>query len=130
MQFGRDTTAKLKLLPSDVILERQNWRINNQVRIRLLDGKTQVSGFELANGNQKVKINGFISDSPADALLKVDFEKFSMGTFDQLVKSADVKLKGMLNGNVDIERHHQSANNGFAPGYRLVCDEQNLISAM
>ncbi|HWD90653.1 MAG TPA: translocation/assembly module TamB domain-containing protein [Mucilaginibacter sp.] len=99
VQFARDTTARLKLLPSDVILERQNWRIDNQVRIRLFDGKTQVSGFELANGSQKVKINGLISDSPADEL-KVDFEKFSMGTFDQLVKTADIKLKGTLNGDV------------------------------
>lgn len=99
VQFGRDTTARLKILPSDVILEHQNWRINNQVRVRLFDGKARVSGFELANGQQKVKINGFISDSPADEL-KVDFEKFSMSTFDQLVKTADVRLKGTLNGNV------------------------------
>ncbi|HZX58278.1 MAG TPA: translocation/assembly module TamB domain-containing protein, partial [Mucilaginibacter sp.] len=99
VQFGRDTTAKLKILPSDVILEHQDWRIDNQVRIRLLDGKTQVSGFELSNSKQKVKINGFISASPADEL-KVQFENFSMATFDQLVKTADVKLKGRLNGVV------------------------------
>ena len=99
VQFGRDTTAKLKILPSDVILEHQYWRIPEQVRIRLLDGKTQVSGFELSNGVQKVKINGFVSDSPADQL-KVEFERFSMTTLDQLAKSADVKLKGTLNGDV------------------------------
>ncbi|MBS1531654.1 MAG: translocation/assembly module TamB domain-containing protein [Bacteroidetes bacterium] len=99
VQFARDTTARLKLLPSDVILEHQDWRIDNQVKIRLFNGKTQVSGFELANGSQKVKINGLISGNAADEL-KVDFEKFSMGTFDQLVKTADIKLKGTLNGNV------------------------------
>ena len=99
VQFGKDTTAKLKLLPSDVILEHQNWRITDQVRIRLLDGKAQVSGFELSNGPQKVKINGYISDNPADQL-KVDFEKFSMTTFDQLTKSASVTLKGTMNGDV------------------------------
>ncbi|MGZ3835595.1 MAG: translocation/assembly module TamB domain-containing protein, partial [Mucilaginibacter sp.] len=99
VQFGSDTTAKLKILPSDVILEHQYWRIPEQVRIKLLDGKTQVSGFELSNGTQKVKINGFISDNPADQL-KVEFEKFSMVTLDQLTKSAGVKLKGMLNGDV------------------------------
>jgi len=99
VQFGRDTTAKLKLLPSDVILENQTWRITDQVRVRLLDGKTQVSGFELSRGSQKVRINGFISADPADQL-KVEFDKFSMGTLDQLTKSADVKLKGTLNGDV------------------------------
>nr|WP_294943656.1 translocation/assembly module TamB domain-containing protein [uncultured Mucilaginibacter sp.] len=99
VEFGRDTTAKLKLLPSDVILERQNWKIQDQVRIRLLDGKTQVSGFELSNGIQKVKINGFISDNPADEL-KVTFQKFSMATLNQLTKSSGVLLKGSLNGDV------------------------------
>ncbi|MFI5162535.1 MAG: translocation/assembly module TamB domain-containing protein [Sphingobacteriales bacterium] len=99
VQFARDTTARLKILPSDLILEHQDWHIDNQVRIRVLDGKTQVSGFELSNNKQKVKINGFISASPADEL-KVQFENFSMTTFDQLVKSADVKLKGRLNGDV------------------------------
>ena len=99
VEFGRDTTAKLKLLPSDVILEHQKWKIQDQVRIRLLDGKTQVSGFELSNGKQKVKINGFISSNPADEL-KVSFQKFSMATLNQLVKTSGVELKGALNGDV------------------------------
>ncbi|MBS1501781.1 MAG: translocation/assembly module TamB domain-containing protein, partial [Bacteroidetes bacterium] len=102
VQFGRDTTAKLNILPSDVILENQDWKIDNKVRIRLLAGKTQISGFELSNGTQKVRINGLISDSPED-VLKVDFEKFSMATFDQLTaKSADIRMKGTLNGNVSL----------------------------
>ncbi|MBD1385942.1 translocation/assembly module TamB domain-containing protein [Mucilaginibacter rigui] len=97
--FGKDTTAKLSVLPSDVILERENWKIQDQVRIRLLDGKTQVSGFELSNGKQKVRINGFISDNPEDKL-KVTFEKFSMATLNQLTKTSGVLLKGSLNGDV------------------------------
>jgi hypothetical protein len=99
VQFGRDTTAKLTLLPSDVILEHQYWRITDKVQVRLLEGKTQVSGFELSNGGQKAKINGFISDNPADKL-KIEFEKFRMATLDQLTKSAGVMLKGTLNGDV------------------------------
>ncbi|MCQ6960118.1 translocation/assembly module TamB domain-containing protein [Mucilaginibacter aquariorum] len=101
VEFGRDTTAKLKILPSDVILERENWKIQDQVRIRLLDGKTQVSGFELSNGNQKVRINGFISDNPKDEL-KVTFDKFSMATLNQLTKASGVLLKGSLNGDVKL----------------------------
>jgi len=101
VNFGRDTTAKLQLLPSDVILENQDWRIQEKVRIKLLDGKTQVSGFELSNGSQKVRIDGFISDNPADKL-KVSFEKFSMATFDQFKRTIGVQLRGSLNGDVVI----------------------------
>jgi len=99
VEFGRDTIAKLKLLPSDIVLEHQKWRLQEQVRIRLLDNKTQVSGFELSNGQQKVYIDGFISDQPEDKL-KVSFSKFSMGTLDQLTKTSDIQLKGLVNGDV------------------------------
>ncbi|GAB2695783.1 hypothetical protein GCM10027037_19500 [Mucilaginibacter koreensis] len=99
VEFGRDTTAKLKLLPSDVILENQRWKLQQQVRIRLLDGKTQIQGFELSNGEQRVRINGFVSDSPDDKL-NVVFDKFSMVTLDQLTKAAGVHFTGKLNGDV------------------------------
>ncbi len=99
VNFGRDTTVRLQLLPSDVILEHQNWRLQEKARVRFLDGKTQVTGFELSNGEQKVKIDGLLSDNPAD-VLKLTFDKFSMATFNQLVRTAGLQLKGTLNGDV------------------------------
>ena len=101
VNFGRDTTAKLQLLPSDVILEHKDWHLQQNVRVRFMDGKTQVSNFELSNGTQKVKIDGFISDNPADKL-KIAFDKFSMATLNQLTKAAGIQLKGSLNGDVLI----------------------------
>lgn len=101
VEFGRDTTAKLKLLPSEVILERESWRLTEQVRIKLLNGKTKIDGFELTNGEQKVSIDGFISDKIEDKL-KVNFDKFSMATINQLTKSAGVLLRGSLNGDVNV----------------------------
>jgi hypothetical protein len=99
VEFGRDTTAKLKLLPSDVILEHQDWKLTDQVRIRFLNGKTQVSGFQLSYGQQKLKIDGLISDNDDDKL-KLAFEKFDVATFNQLTKVSGVQLKGSLNGDV------------------------------
>ncbi len=99
VEFGRDTTAKLKLLPSDIILENQKWHLQEQVRIRFLDGKTQVSGFELSNGEQRARIDGFISDNPEDKL-KLSFNKFSMATLNELTKAAAVELNGKMNGDV------------------------------
>ncbi|MES2808945.1 MAG: translocation/assembly module TamB domain-containing protein, partial [Bacteroidota bacterium] len=99
VEFGRDTTAKLKLLPSDIILEGQKWRLQEQVRIRLLDGKTQIENFELSNGEQVARIDGFISDKSADKLT-LSFEKFSMTTLNELTKAAGVSLSGTMNGDV------------------------------
>ncbi|GAA4339280.1 hypothetical protein GCM10023149_49880 [Mucilaginibacter gynuensis] len=100
VEFGRDTTAKLKLLPSEVVLEHEKWSLEEQVRIRLLDnGRTQISGFDLSNGEQSVKIDGFVSSNPADKL-NLTFEKFAMSTLNQLTKPAGIALKGALNGTV------------------------------
>jgi hypothetical protein len=99
--FGRDTVAKLEILPSDLILENQKWHVEEAVRVGLLDNKTQVTGFELSNGLQKVKINGFISSSTNDKL-NVVFEQFSMATFNQLTRTSDIALHGLLNGNVEL----------------------------
>jgi hypothetical protein len=101
VQFGRDTTAKIKLLPSDVILEHQDWKLQDQAQIRFLNNKTQVQGFQLSNGAQKVKIDGFISDSPEDKL-KIVFEKFGMATLDQITRLSGIMLKGSLNGNITL----------------------------
>jgi hypothetical protein len=101
VNFGRDGTVAIQLLPSDVILEHQDWRLAEKVRIRLLNGKTEVSGFELSNGQQKAKIDGFISGDPSD-VLKLSFEKFNMNNLDQLTKSGGIRLKGTLNGDVKV----------------------------
>jgi hypothetical protein len=101
VQFGKDTVAKLKLLPSDIILEHQDWKLEEQTRIRFLNGKTQIANFQLSNGQQKVKINGFISDNPEDKL-DIIFEKFSMATLDQLTRVSGIVLKGSMNGKVTL----------------------------
>lgn len=99
VNFGRDTTFRLQLLPSDVILEHQDWKLQEKTRIKFLNGKTEVDGFQLSNGQQKVKIDGFISDNPQD-VLKLSFDKFSMSTLNQLTKAAGIKLKGILDGDI------------------------------
>jgi len=101
IHFGTDTTAKIQLLPSDIVLEHQNWRLQKNVNIRLLNGKTSVSGFMLSNGEQNVKIDGFVSDNPADKL-KVTFDKFNMHTLDQLTKASDIQMGGIMNGDVFV----------------------------
>jgi hypothetical protein len=102
VNFGKDTVATIQLLPSDITLEQQDWRVADKVRIRLLTGKTEVSGFEMSSGIQKVKIDGFISDNPLDEL-KVTFDKFSMATFNQLTRRQEgVQLSGLLNGDVKL----------------------------
>ncbi len=99
VEFGRDTTAKLKLLPSEVVLDNEKWKLEEQVRIRLLDGKTQISGFALSNGEQKITIDGFLSDRTEDKM-NVVFDKFRMSTLNTITRPSGIELHGALNGKV------------------------------
>jgi hypothetical protein len=101
VEFGRNMPVQLKLLPSDVILEHEDWRLAENTEIKFLNGKTEISGLQLANGKQKVKIDGFIS-ADADDKLKISFEKFGVGNFNQLTKLSGVLLNGSLNGDVTL----------------------------
>ncbi|WP_040628271.1 translocation/assembly module TamB domain-containing protein [Mucilaginibacter paludis] len=102
VQFGKDTTAKLSLLPSDIILEHNVWKLKDQVRIRFLaGGRTQIDGLGISNGNQKVTIDGFLSADPKD-ILGVNFSKFDMATLNQLSRPFGIALKGALNGDVKL----------------------------
>lgn len=97
VEFAADTTAKISILPSDVTVNNEEWLIEDKVRISFNKGKTEVTNFELANHQQKIKIDGFISESPED-VLKVGFENFSLKTINPFVKTLGVKLGGMANG--------------------------------
>ncbi|MGI4805572.1 MAG: translocation/assembly module TamB domain-containing protein [Janthinobacterium lividum] len=111
VEFGRDTTAKLKILPSDIIIEQQKWRIEEQVRIRILENaRTQIAGFVLSNGLQKISIDGFISPKPEDKL-KIMFDQFKLASLDQLTKSSGLKLSGTLNGEATLNAI--TSNPGF-----------------
>lgn len=111
VEFGRDTTAKLKLLPSDIIIEQQKWRLAEQVRIRILENaRTQIAGFVLSNGSQKISIDGFISPKPEDKL-KIAFDQFKLASLDQLTKASGIKLTGTLNGEAVLNA--VTSNPGF-----------------
>ncbi len=116
VEFGRDTTAKLKLLPSDIIIEQQKWRLAEQVRIRILENaRTQIEGFVLSNGLQKISIDGFISPKPEDKL-KILFDQFKLSSLDQLTKSSGIKLGGTLNGDATLNA--VTSNIGFESNLR------------
>lgn len=101
IEFGTDTLAKLSLLPSDFIINREVWRVPEQVKLQFDNNKIFVQGFELLRNEQLLTIDGIISDQPQDKL-NVDFKNFTLVTFNALTRAAGVVLGGQLNGNVSL----------------------------
>jgi len=98
---NEDTTARLSILPSILKINTEEWRIQEKVRIVLNDGKTQISNFDLTNGQQQITVNGWVSEDPKD-LLKVGFKDFSLKTLNPFTKGFGIKLNGNMNGNTNL----------------------------
>lgn len=103
-----DQKMQLSILPSDVIINNETWKIQEKVSFSFDDGRTKdqkfsllrrtkISGFELFRDNQMLTINGYISKDPADELL-IEFKKFKLTTFNSLTKPIGITMDGILNG--------------------------------
>ena len=100
---------RLSVLPSDVIINREVWKIQEKVSFSFDEGRganesfslfrrTKISGFELFKDNQMLTIDGIVSKNPLDHLL-IGFNKFKLTTFNPLTKPLGINIRGELNGN-------------------------------
>ena len=101
VQFGTDTLAKLSLLPSDIIIDNQTWKIRDQVRIKFDNNRTLIEGFELSSDKQLIAVNGAISSSEADQL-EIVIGDLKMTSLSQLTKGFGVNLNGTMNGTANL----------------------------
>ncbi len=101
VKFGTDTLAQLSLLPSDVIIDNQIWKIQDQVKIKFEDSRTLIDNFELSSNNQLIAINGAISKKEEDGL-EIVIKNFKMASLSQITKAYGVDLGGTINGTANL----------------------------
>ena len=101
VEFASDTTARVSILPSTLKINSEDWKIQEKVRISFIDGKTEISNFDLSNGTQLLTIDGKVSNDPADAVI-IGFKNFNLKTFNPFTRGYGVKLGGNLNGGTSI----------------------------
>ncbi|HEX8609006.1 MAG TPA: translocation/assembly module TamB domain-containing protein, partial [Pedobacter sp.] len=101
IEFANDTTAKVSILPSILKINSEDWKIQEKVRISFQNGKTEITNFDLSNGNQLLTIDGILSNDPED-LLSVGFKDFDLKTMNPFVKTLGVKLSGKANGQTQL----------------------------
>ena len=101
VEFGKDTTARISILPSLLKINSQDWAIQEKVQINFRNGKTEITNFDLSNGNQLLTIDGILSPDPQDALV-VGFKSFSLKTINPFVKALGIKLSGNIDGETKL----------------------------
>lgn len=99
--FKENESAQVSLLPSNVIINREDWSLEDKVSFDFQQGRTVIKNFELANGEQKVTLNGAVSKDSKDNI-NVLFSNFELRTFDGLTQAFGIKLEGLLNGDFEL----------------------------
>ncbi len=101
VEFGRDTSAKLSLLPSDIIIDNQVWKLQDKSRIRFDNNVTKIEGFSLFNNSQNIAINGSISKNINDTL-RVQMVDVNLKSLSQLTRGWGINLSGTMNGDINL----------------------------
>lgn len=101
VEFNENEAATLSLLPSNVVINRENWKLEERVNFDFHGGNVHINGFELANGEQHVKVDGLISKNEED-VLSVSFDKFNLTTLAGITNPLGIELQGKLNGDFQL----------------------------
>jgi hypothetical protein len=101
ISFRSDSTH-LVVLPSEVLIDNQEWKIEQAFNIVLTaDKKIMVNDFALKNGSQSIIIGGVVSNDREDALSLrvVDLDVLA---FNQVLKKYNIAVQGILNADATI----------------------------
>jgi hypothetical protein len=101
VEFASDTTARVSILPSVLKINNEDWKIQEKVRINFLNGKTQISNFDLSNGAQLLTVNGILSADPKD-LMAIGFRDFNLRTLNPFIRGLGMNLSGKVNGTTSL----------------------------
>lgn len=96
-----DAEKTIVFQPSQFQLNAHRWTINQDGRIALLPEGTLVNSLSFNQANQRVLLNGMISEEKADSFM-VDLSEIDLQQFNPLLASAGTSLEGFLNSHLVI----------------------------
>jgi hypothetical protein len=99
--FSYDST-RLRILPSEIIIDKQEWKIEKAFNIvQTADKKLVIHDFALTSGDQEVRVGGVISDQVKD-VLKIKMVNVDLMSFNQVLKKYEINVQGKLDANASI----------------------------
>lgn len=107
--FFQQPKIEMQFQKANLIINDSVWTINNSNSIFFDSTAVSINNLLISTQNQFVKINGTISENPAD-ILHIGFNDFNISDIDMLSSSAGVDLDGFLSGNMELSNIYKSFN--------------------
>lgn len=98
--FAYHQPANIHLRPSEIIINRENWNINDDARLRVSKGKIYIENLLVSHDRQKIRFDGILSND--DDRLQVKFNDFSLASLGGVTRPLGIDLQGDMNGELNI----------------------------
>ncbi len=96
-----DAEKTVVFQPSQFQLNSHRWTISQDGRITLYPEGTSIERLSLNQANQRILLNGMISEEKADSFV-VDLTEIDLQQFNPLLESSGTSLEGFLNSHLVI----------------------------
>jgi len=109
LSFFQRPRFELKFLEAKLVINDTTWTIDPGNEITFDSSSVNIKDLLFSTETQHLKINGTISENPAD-LLHINFTNFNVSDLDVLNSYTGFDFDGYLNGDVEISNIYKSSN--------------------
>lgn len=100
IHFAQNKPAYIQFNPSTILINRENWILNEDAQVRISKGKVYIKKLVVSQAEQRVQLDGVLSNE--DDKLDVHFNNFSLTSLNGLTNPLGIQLRGFLNGTFEI----------------------------
>ncbi|TDS12462.1 uncharacterized protein DUF490 [Sphingobacterium paludis] len=102
IHFAQNKPAYIKFDRSEIVLNREQWTINEDADLRVSKGKFYLNNLLIIRDKQQISLNGILSDDDADRL-DIAFSDFSLSSLAGVTKPMGIELQGSMSGDVHVQ---------------------------
>lgn len=101
IRFAHAKPAYINFYPSNILINRESWIVNNDAQLKISKGKWYFEKLTLSHDNQKVHIDGILSNEESDQI-NLKFQDFNLSSLNGITKPYGINLSGNMNGNIEV----------------------------
>ncbi|UIR56458.1 translocation/assembly module TamB [Sphingobacterium sp. SRCM116780] len=101
IRFANQKPAYINFDPSTIIINKDKWAIKQEGELKVSKGKWYIQNLILNHEEQKVNLNGVLSNEESDQL-NIGFKDFNLSSLNGITKPLGINLIGEMNGELEI----------------------------
>lgn len=126
VSFAKDSNLTVQFLPSEIWIQDSLWQVKEKNKLVIDTNSYAFTQLEFYHKNQKIRVNGKISENPDDKL-SVYFNDFELGNFNPFTVKNGFNLSGKISGSGMVSDIYDKPNfNADLRFIKLIVNKEEL----